>query len=135
MKKNFFTFKPHGVADSLILIIAILALSTVAIADSFTLFEKSTSGAGAAQLLIKPLKDWTCQVTTTATADNITVALEGSVTSLSFGEMVNYDLTAKELGKKAAFFSLTGTPVKYVRGNLLNNPDNVTVKMSCIGAE
>ncbi|QWR76301.1 hypothetical protein [Candidatus Magnetomonas plexicatena] len=117
------------------LIIAILALATISFADSFTLIEKSATGAAASQVLIKPLKDWTCQVTTSKVADNATVALEGSVTGEYFGKMVKYDLTASDLSEKTAFFSVTGIPVKYVRGNLLNNPDNATIKMSCIGTE
>ncbi|MEO5355780.1 MAG: hypothetical protein H7844_00590 [Nitrospirae bacterium YQR-1] len=119
----------------LILLIIVLGLATLSFADSFTLFEKTATGAGAAQLLIQPLKDWTCQVNISAAADNVTVALEGGVTGISFGEMVNHDFTAAELANKTAFFSINGTPVKYVRGNLLSNPDNVTVKMSCIGAQ
>ncbi|KWT81153.1 hypothetical protein [Candidatus Magnetominusculus xianensis] len=103
--------------NKLIVVMAIVVFAGAAAAEQFIMFENmTTAGEGKAIRLIKPLKDWTCQVNYTGNPDNLTVSLLGSVDGTHFEAPFNNVINAKT----DRFVTVNGSPVKYVRGKIVN---------------
>ncbi|MBF0517989.1 MAG: hypothetical protein HQK97_12925 [Nitrospirae bacterium] len=128
-----------------LIIIAAIAISAIAFAESktFTLLDNATVGAGSViQIPYKVYKLWTCEAAISGHPDNATIVLEGNISGGSSFVSMTYPqdtltIPSSNLTAGIYLFTISDTQAKAIRGRVVSMSGGVNprISMTCLGSE